>query len=169
MMMPELTHEQWITECVARVIARLQQRQHAELTLSLSALAAQWSLDAVLRHASLCVTQTTIVFLHRLTDGLSEDPYVEVVRQAWRYGMKVTLEIDRANFGQLPVSGLTRLPLFLRTRDGLPVHLMARRVAGYGDIVSLPPGYLVLARTVLLTALAKDEIAKRRLLLYRQE
>jgi hypothetical protein len=46
---------------------------------------------------------------------------------------------------------------------------MARRVAGYGDIVSLPPGYLVLARTVLLTALAKDEIAKRRLLLYRQE
>lgn len=169
MMMPELTQEQWIAQCVARVIDRLQQRQHAELTLGLHALAAQWSIDAALRHASLCIAQTTLVFLHRLAAGLEEDPAAEVVRQAWRFGMKVTLEIDRACFGQLPVRGLTRLPLYFRTRDGLPVHLSARGVVGYADIAPLSPGYLVLAPSVLLTALARDEIAKRRLQLYRQE
>ncbi|WP_213989542.1 PduM family microcompartment protein [Sodalis sp. dw_96] len=163
------TQEQWIAECVARVITRLQQRRHAELVLSLSSLAREWSHGVPLRHARLRVTHTTPFFLHRLTAGVEEDAAMDALRQAWRYGMTVTLELDPADFGRLPVSGLARLPLRFCTGNGLAVHLLARRVAGYGDIVTLSPGYLVLARTVLLTALARDEVAKRGLQLYRQD
>jgi len=168
-MSTELTQEQWIAECVTQVIVRLQQRRHAERVLSLTALATEWSIDAALRHARLRVTHITPVFLHRLAAGEEEDAAIVALRQAWRYGMDVTLEIDRADFGRLPVSGLLGLPLHFRTGDGLPVHLLARRVAGFADIVPLSPGYLVLARAVLLTALARDELAKRRIQLYRQD
>ncbi|QWA13736.1 PduM family microcompartment protein [Sodalis ligni] len=161
--------EQWIAECVARVIARLQLRRHAELVLTLASLAREWSDDAPLGHARLRVTHTTAAFLRRLAAGTEEDAAMDVLRQAWRCGLIVTLELDPAEFGRLPVSGLARLPLRYCTADGMAVHLLARRVAGYADIAALSPGYLVLARAVLLTALARDEAAKRGLQLYRQE
>ncbi|NDL63201.1 PduM family microcompartment protein [Acerihabitans arboris] len=161
--------EQWITQCVEQVLLRLQQRQQAELVLSLPQLTSGWPADAALRHARLRVTDTTSAFLRRLADGRQEDAALNAIRQAWRDGMRVRLEIDRGCFGLLPVAGLLRLPLRLCTPDNSPVHLLARAVAGYADIRPLPAGYLVVARHVLLTALARDEIAKRRLQLYRQD
>ncbi len=106
--------------------------------------------------------------MRRLAAGTEEDAAIDVLRQARRCGMTVTLELDPAEFGRLPVGGLAHLPLRFCTAAGIAVHLLARRVAGFADIVALSPGYLVLARTVLLTALASDEVAKRGFQLYRQ-
>lgn len=161
--------EQWLAQCLAQVLLRLQQRQRAELVLSLAQLLRGWPADAALRHARLRITHTTPAFLSRLADGRREDAAQDALRQAWRDGMRVRLEIDCAGFGLLPLAGLLRLPLRFCTPDGRPVHLLAGPVAGYADIRPLQPGYLVVARQVLLTALARDEIVKRRLQLYRQD
>ena len=161
--------ERWIAECVALVIMRLQQRQQAELVLSQEALASAWPQDAALRYATLRVTQTTPAFLGRLGEASEDSPAFDRLRQAWRDGMRVLLEIECSCFGLLPIAGLLRLPLEFCTTDRRPVHLLARAVAGYADIRPLSGGYLVLARRVRLTALAQDEIIKRRLQLYRQE
>ncbi|XBS71913.1 PduM family microcompartment protein [Acerihabitans sp. KWT182] len=122
-----------------------------------------------MRYARLRLTQTTPAFLRRLAEGADEDPAVAALRQAWRYGMEVTIDIERVDFPRLPLRELAGLPLLFRAGDGLPVYVLARRVAGYADIVPLSPGHLLLARTVLLTALARDEAAKRGLQLYRQD
>ncbi|WP_413722831.1 PduM family microcompartment protein [Sodalis sp. RH24] len=161
--------EQWLAECVVRVLQRLQQRQRAELVLPLPRLTRDWPANAALNHARLRVTHTTPAFWQRLAGGGDEDAAFDALRRAWRDGMQVWLEIDNACFGLLPVAGLLRLPLRFCAPDGRPVHLLARRVAGYADVRPLPPGYLVVARHVLLTALARDEIVKRRLQLYRQD
>ncbi|WP_413738856.1 PduM family microcompartment protein [Sodalis sp. RH21] len=165
----ELMQERWIAECVAQVILRLQQRQLAELVLSQRSLDTDWPADAALRHATLRVTQTTPAFLRQLAAAGDGDAAFDRLRQAWRDGMRVVLEIERSCFGLLPVAELLRLPLKFSTHDRQPVHLLARPVAGYADIKPLPAGYLVLARRVLLTALARDEIVKRGLQLYRQD
>ncbi len=161
--------ERWIAECVAMVIMRLQQRQQAELVLSQGALASAWPQDAALHHATLRVTQTTPAFLRRLGDASEDSPTFDLLRQAWRDGMRVLLEIEYSCFGLLPIAGLLRLPVEFCTRDRRPVHLLARAVVGYADIRPLSAGYLVLAHRVCLTALARDEIIQRRLQLYRQE
>lgn len=165
----ERVQEQWIAECVALVIMRLQQRQQAELVLSQRALEAAWPQDAALRHATLRVTHITPAFLRQLGDAGASTPTLDRLWQAWCEGMRVILEIECSCFGLLPIAELRRLPLEFCSVDRQPVHLLARAVAGYADIRPLVGGYLVLARRVCLTALARDEIIQRRLQLYRQE
>ncbi|WP_170975305.1 PduM family microcompartment protein [Martelella alba] len=167
-MIPSPARQSWLSECVARVLARLEQRARAEWVIELRHLADHWSTDIAAHYARLRVTQTTPAFWRRLAAGQDDDPAVAVFRQAWHYGLAITMDIDPACFGLLPVAGLAALPVRLCTGQDIPVYLLARRVAGYRDIALLAPGHLVLARAVLLTALARDEIDKRRIQLFRQ-
>lgn len=160
--------QQWIAECVARVLERLEQRRSAELTVDMRQLADRGATAIAIRYARLRITGTGPDFWRRLSAGRKDDAGISALRQAWHYGLVVTLAIDPPCFALLPVGGLSGLPLRFATGKGQPVHLMARRVVGYRHIAALAPGYLVVASGVLLTALARDEISKRRLQLFRQ-
>lgn len=165
----ETVREQWIARCVAGVLERLRQREESECVLPLVALPNGWPADTALRHAGLRITQVTPCFLRGIGTALGATAELDAFSRARREGMRVVLEVDWACFGLLPIADLLRLPLKLRATDGRPIHLLARRVAGYADIRPLAPGYLVLTRRVLLTALAREAVAARRLQLYRQD
>jgi len=94
---------------------------------------------------------------------------VATILQAWAYGVRLRLMVHRQLLPALPLRQLSRLPVTIVDHLDIPVNIIAGGNICYANVILLHDCWLCIDKHALITALARDVIAKQGITLIGRE
>ncbi|MGE4800627.1 microcompartment protein PduM [Yersinia hibernica] len=156
-------------QLVSQIVTRLVERERRVHTLLLPQLRAGLDPALFIHHATLHLMLPDLAFICRLAQSDTRCPAVAALNEAWSWGMKVHISLQRQLLPALPAAALRRMPLSFSDSQGMAVRFYAGQVLSYRDLATLDPGWLLIDHPTLVTPLAKDQLLARHIQLLRQE
>ncbi len=154
---------------LARVFARLNEREHQVLSLTPEQLQTGLRPEQLSHHGTLHVRLADSHFLAALAGQSGNDGAVASVLTALAWGLQVHISLHSQLLGCLPLKALARMPVVFRDHQGRQIWLLTQALLSYRDIAQKHNGWLVVSNKMRLTPLAKETLVSHQLLLVRQE